>query len=785
MRNIRYTFRMLKRNPLLAWITIPGLAVGLSAVLLLLVYLNHEISYDKHFPNKNRVLRLLNEVEDENSASNSMTYPICLRTSYTDLPGMVPGIQSAVQLYRGWQLHVKMEEEQFPGISGHYTDPEFFTVFGLPLIKGDAQKALVGPGKVVLTKSTAEKIFNTTGCIGKVITVDQEPHTVTGVVADMPYTSHLRFDMLISMESLNIEYLGGLEFFTYYLLQDGVDKNAAGQKIREANDKLMEGWAATFSTETWSHTELLKDIHMYTKADFDLVPKANLMILGIVCIIALFILIIALINYLNLYILHGESRIAEIASRKALGAERSVLASQFFTETGVIGLISLIVAFIITIYMRPFFGKLLQRHLEMTDLLSTSGILSVLTIVILIIAITGSYPAYRLTKISLIHGLKGKSENINRKRTLSAVSVVVQFAITVFLISTVTIITSQVKYLKKQPLGFNPENIVQLDGFNRAIYSNPTAVCNALKRLPFVEDVASSSHAMGGGYSGQGLKKYGDPGAMKSINQYRIQPGFCDLMGIELPEGRPFREDGSDNQAVILNEKAVAMMELENPIGTLVQMNDEPLTVIGVAKDFFYWGHPGEPVEPLMLSAWTPYAQNIYIKYNGVYTPEMQQQVIDVMKQFDPEYIYKQDYLTDIFQRKYHDENRLIRLVTTGAIVAIILSFMGLMALSIMQVHRRTKEVGIRKVMGSSVIEIMLLLMKETLIVVSVAVVIAFVASWWVMHSWLIGFTDHITLHAGYFLVSIIAALLIVLLATGWQTWRAATGNPVKALRYE
>lgn len=784
MRNIRYTFRMLKRNPLLAWITIPGLAVGLSAVLLLLVYLNHEISYDKHFPTKNSVLRLLNEVKEESSAG-TMTYPICLRTCYTDLPEMVPEVETAVQLYRGWQLNVTKEEEQYPGFKGHYTDPEFFAVFGIPLIEGDSKEALKGPKKAVITRTVAETIFQTTDCVGEVITVTEDPYTITGVVEDFPYTSHIRFDVLLSMESLYMDYMGGLEFFSYYKLHEGADSEAAGVKIQEANNKLMEGWAANFNTDTWSHTELLKDIHMYTKADFDLVPKANLLILWIVCVIALFILIIALINYLNLYILHGESRIAEIASRKALGAERSTLASQFFTETGIIGIIALMVAFIITIYMRPFFGKLLQRQLEMSDLLSTTGILSVLAIVILIIAIAGSYPAYRLTKIQLILGLKGKSENINRKRTLSAVSVVIQFAITVFLISTVTIITSQVKYLKKQPLGFNPENIVQLDNFNRTIYDNPIPVCNALKQLPFVNEVASSAHAMGGGFSGQGLKIYGDPGAMKSINQYRIQPGFCDLMEIEIIDGRAFREGGNDTKSVILNEKAVEMMGLENPVGSLVQMREEPLTVIGVAKDFFYWGHPGESIEPLLLSAWSPWSTNIYLKHNGVYTPEMQQQVIEVMKQFDPEFVYHQNYLTDIFQQKYHDENRLIKLVSTGAIVAIILSFMGLMALSVMQVQRRTKEVGIRKVMGSSVIEIMLLLMKETLVVVSIAVVIAFVASWLVMHSWLTGFTDHIPLHPGYFLVSIVAALLIVLLATGWQTWRAATGNPVKALRYE
>ena len=782
MRNIRYTFRMLKRNPLLSWVTIPGLAVALSAVLLLLVYINHEISFDKHFTTKNRVLRLLNDVQEEES---SMVYPICLRTCYDEIPAMVPEVESAVQIFRAWQVDVKNEEIKFSDVPSLYADPEFFTVFGMDLLAGDKNTALKGMRKLVLTETLAKKLFNTTDCLGKVLQVYEQPFTVSGIAKDLPNTTHFQYDMLISLETINPSRYGGLEYFTYFLIREGADINQAAKKIEAANDQLMTNWVEQFNYQLTSVAEVLADVHLHTISAFDMVPKANKTTLNIVIIITLFILLIAVINYLNLYILHGEKRISEIASRKSMGAERSTLAAQFYTETGIIGLIALIIAIIITLYVRPFFGQLLQRELETGDLFTLSGVLMTIGILLFIVVVAGAYPTWYLSKIKLITGLKGKSESVNRKRRLSVISVFLQFAITVFLISSVFIINGQIQYLKNQPLGFQPENVVELRGFSKAVEENPDAVVAALEKLPFVESAGASFHSIGSGYSGQGLKKYGDPGAFLGINQYRVRPGIIPCMQIEMAQGRTFKKDGNDNNSVIINEKAVRMLGLENPVGTLVQMREEPLTIIGVTKDFIYGGHPGEPVEPLILTTWTNLAYALYIRHQGIYTPEMQQQVTNVIKQFDKEYIYNQTYLTDRYASKFKEEKRILKLVSVGAVVAIILSFMGLMALSFMQVNRRTKEVGVRKVMGSSVGEVMFLLMKETLIVVLLAMITAFGTGWYIMTQWLSRFTTHMPLNARYFILSGLAALVIVVLATGWQTWRAATGNPVKALRYE
>lgn len=786
MQNLRFTFRMLKRNPLLVFVTIPGLAIGLSAVLLLTVYLKHELSYDRHFPTKDRVLRLYNKVTEKGQTT---VYGIGLREACTQIPSQVPEVETATQIYGGrqWQVNVKSGDRQFPSLNILYADSGFFDVFGLNLIAGDEKNALAGENQVVLTSSTATKIFNRLDCIGQVVRISDKPFTVTGVVRDLPEETHFTFDLLASLQTWHPDEWGSLEFFTYFLIDKNASPEEAGKKIAAANTKLLKSWGEKFNVKVESGTELLSRIHLHSIVDFDLSPKGSMITIGIVAGIAFFILLIALVNYINLYILHGEKRIAEIASRKSLGANSKSLAGMFYTETGIIGFISLILAVLLTLVVQPYFSALMQFPAGISELLSPAGILLTLAFLAALVLISGAYPTFYLSRINLVNALKGKANQVKRKNGLSVASVLVQFSITVFLISSLVVIQAQVSYLKDIPLGFNPEHVIEISEYSSEMRTKYENIHEELSRLPFVEGVGSSYARMGGGGSGQGIKAYGTTHDYSSIDEYRVQPGFCETMQMELLEGQFFATGERDKMSVILNEAAVKMLGLENPVGTqvLMSMFQEPMEVIGVVKDFYHVAHPGEPIEPLALTAYSDGVSRSYLRIAGDFTLDRYNQVAEILKRYDPEFIFGYSPLDAVYTAKFGNEERVMRLVSTGTFLAILISFVGLMALSLMHVSRRTKEIGIRKVTGSTVAEVMIRLLRQSVILVFISCVIAFGPGYLAMEQWLGNFSDKITLHAGYFLLSGLFALFFALLAVSWQSWKAATRNPVEALRYE
>ncbi|WP_319479945.1 FtsX-like permease family protein [uncultured Draconibacterium sp.] len=782
MKNLRFIFRMFRRNPLLVFVNLPGLAIGLSAVLLLSVYLKHELSYDQHFQTKNNVLRLYNAVSEEGNTTN---YGICLRDAYTEIPSRVPEIRSATQIYRGWGITAEYEKQKFPNLQLLFADKDFFDVFGLELIQGNSSDALQGENNAVITRSTALKIFNRIDCVGEVLNVSEQPATVTGVINDLPNNTHFNFDVLSSMQTVHPENWGGLELYTYFRINDNADLDVVGEKIAAANNEIMKPWGEPFNLTVESGTELLADLHLHTVVDFDLSPKANLTHVFVIAGIAFLVMLIAMVNYINLYVLHGEKRIAEIGSRKSLGATQGTLSRLFFTETTVIGVLAFVLAIGLTALVQPSFAHLMQSQIELSDMFSFSGILLVLAILAVLILVSGAYPSYYLSKINLVNALKGKSTKVKRKSTMSRIAVISQFSISVFLISALVIVFAQVNYLKEVPLGFNPENVIGITNLNNEVRKSASSIVDELSQLAFVEDAACSDHGMGQGSSGQGIKKYGAPGNFKGIDEYRVQPGFAKTMQLELVDGRYFNQSEADKSAVILNQAAAKMLGPDVKVGSLVDMFDEPLTVIAIAKDFYYIDHPGALIGPLVLTNYRNNVNNLYMRTKAGTTSAQLAQIDAVLKSYSPELIISKFQLTDVYANKYTNEERMIKLVTTGAGLAIIISFIGLMALSVLNVNRRRKEIGIRKVIGSTESQVVSELLKETFMLVLIAIAIAFVGSYFTMSQWLQHFVNRVSISPVYFLLSAAFALLIAFMAVGWQSWRAATRNPVEALRYE
>ena len=780
MKNLLFTIRMLKRNPILVYISIPSLAIGLSVVLVLSGYLKYELSYDKHFDTKDRVVRLYSKMTNENSVT---TRALTLREAQPNLQQKVPGIEASCQLYRGGRVDAKLGTDVFPALDLLYADPEFFKVFGLKMAIGESESALNGNNKVVITTSAAKRIFGDMDCTGEVVTISDTEFFVSGVIDDLPQNTHFRFDILASIGTIHPEEFGGIEFFSYFLINKNSDVELTGNAIAAEYDKIAEPWGKRINLIIESGTEPVTKLHLLGKAEYDLSPKASLSSIILIGAITFFILLIALVNFVTLYIFYGEGRLQEIGTRKSIGAKQCQIASLFFTDISIIGFLAFCLAIIVIAIIQPVFSNLMESNFSIADLISPTGLALMLGILVMVILITGGYPYLYLARINEVNLMKGR-KTIS-KNMLPAVAVIVQFVVTVFLINSLLIIKKQNTFLMESPIGLTTENVIAIPGISSPIGESFESIKEEVGRLSFIEDIGASYHLLGRGYSGQGIRKYGDSKPKQWINEIRVKPGFCEGVKFLLKEGRFFDESITDKKSIILNESAVKMLGMENPVGKLVQIHKEPLQIIGVVDDFYYNSHPGEPIDPLVITANPDKISALYFRVKDEFSTSAREEISSIINRYDPDFVVNWLQMDDVYADKFYNEVRVMKLTSTGTILAVFLSFIGLMSLSLVTVMKRTKEIGIRKVMGSSEIEIFRTLICKLLILASGAICVSLVANYIVMSDWLKEFTIRIHLHAGYFCISGAFALLIVLFATGWQSWRASTRNPVEALRYE
>ncbi len=778
-----FVLRIIKRNPFMFITNVIGLGVALTTVIFTLTYIRYELSYDKHFKTKERVVRLYSRVTDNTS---TQVYGISLRQAYTQLPETVPEIESAVQLYGGWQTSVQNKENTIEKVRVFYSDPEIFNVFGLSLRFGNEKTALIGMNNAVITTSVAEKLFNSANCIGKTIESNGQQMIITGVMDEIPKNSHVNFDLLISLSTANPDWFGGLEFQTYYLLKPNIDQQAARTKIANANNGLMQDWAKATNSNVQSGVEPLVDLYLHSAALLYIPNHGSLSQILIVGLIALFVLLTALISYINLFIIQGEKRIAEISTRTIFGATKLSIARLFFLETSIVFLFSSVLAFLITYESMPYISNLLLSKVDLSDLLTVYGMGSIVLVLIILLVITSGYPVLYLSRMRYTLGLRGKISNTGNNNWFSTASVFVQFTVTAFFITCVIIIIAQLGFMHNVPLGFDKNNVTTITGCSSPISNKYESVKNELLKLPFVTAVCGGEHFMGGGCSGQYIRPITEgENNNKAINEYREKPGFGELMKLQLIDGRFFRASMADSQSVILNESAIKLLGLEPKAGQTVFYKWRRVDIIGVVKDFYYLSNPGEPIAPLVIAncyRGTPY---LYIRSVNPLTGSQLMQIKSIFLHFDEDYIFNYSTLADVFDRMYRKENRLARMVSIGGAEVVIISLISLLALTILKISRRTKEIGIRKVNGSSISQVISILLKETLIIVITAILVASVMSYLVMDQWLTDYVQRIHLHLGYFLLSALFVLVIAIVAIIWQAWRAATKNPVEALRYE
>ena len=781
-------FRIIKRDSVSLITNMTGLSFGLAAAILLTVFIQYELSFDKHFKNSERIYRLNSIWTDK---GESLVLPINLRTAYTDIAPQLAGVEKTIQVYQAGRPEVYHGNNRFKDIRLLYSDPGFFELFELKPIYGNLEDALTGINEVVLTEKIARRIFGTDNIVGESIEMEKQSYMVTAVIENIPANTHFQFDILMPMEALpNLERLGGLEFFTYFMLKDGSDHQSVLKIIRDQNSRLLTQRFANYESSIFSSsTEPLERLHLYTEAIKDLTPSGNMKTILIMLTIAIIVMVLALSNFINLCILNGAKRSREIGIRKVNGAERKTLIGQFYLETLVIVTISFLAGIVITMVLIPDFGRIMQRESFISVLTNPSLYFILLAVYLATILISGFYPALLLSRSEVIPLIQGTVNPAGEKKMLLKIVSVFQISITIFLLTTLFGINAQTRYLKHLSPGYNPENIVLIHNLNEQLINHYPALRDRLLNLPGVEQVAASGHFIGLGYSGQGIRKYGDsPSQSKTISEYRILPGLCDLYQFTLKNGR-FFDPGriSDRSGVLLNEAAVQMLGStpEEIVGESVVMWEDPMEVIGVIEDFHYESAAND-IQPLMLTAYSDRIRNIPVRISPqADVMETLDLINSTIKSFDKDYIMIHLFASDIYDDYYKGEERVRNILGAGSILSIIIVVMGIYALVSHNIISRTKEIGIRKVMGGSTRDMMVMIYMSTLQWTVIASLIALPLCWIYLKNWLNDYVARIPLSWWLFVSSILLVFLFETLITLGQTWKAARRNPVDALRYE
>jgi putative ABC transport system permease protein len=792
LRNyIKIAFRNLWRHKSFSLINIVGLAVGMTAFLLIVMYVSFETSYDKFHTKADQVYRLNVDIK---SANDVMKLSVSSAPMGPTLKTDFPEIIESTRIFHGGAI-IKVNNQLFQEDKLFLAEPSIFDVFTFPMVKGDPKTALKDPFSVILTETTAKKYFGSADPMGKTLLMDnQVPVKVTGIAKDVPANSQFKFDVLYSISSLEKRFPGRLEQwgnfgnFTYLLLAKGANPAQLQSKfpaflkrhISEDNRKQGQDYAL--------YLKPLKDAYMDPRGGIEQGSLSNVYIFSVV---ALFILLIAAINFINLTTARATERAKEVGVRKVIGAARNQLTIQFLGESVILCLISFLVAVILVSLLMPMFNQLAGKTIS-EDIFEHGYIFVLLLISLLIGLAAGAYPALALSSFKPVLILKGRFSSSSKGTLLRKGLVVFQFTISIVLIVGTLVVYNQLNYMRNQPLGFEKNQMITLDfnGDNDVLKSYET-IKNEFRSIPNVLAVTISSGIPGGGNANAHSEIENRQGAMQpvNINMYNIDYDFIPTYGMKVVAGRTFSKDyGTDStKAIVINEAAAKMLgyvSSKDAIGKKFSQWGREGNIVGVVKDFHYRSLQ-ENVEPLNMRVNPPDAGTFTMKIAANDIPKTIAAIQDKWKILIPQLPFNYTFVDENFNKQYAGEERFGTLFMYFAVLAIFISCLGLLGLASYSTLQRTREIGIRKVLGASIPGIVNMLSREFLILVVIAAFIAFPLSWYGMNSWLKDFAYKENISWMVFAVAGLLAFMIAITTVSFQAIRAALANPVKSLRSE
>lgn len=801
-------FRNLLKHKFYSIINILGLSIGLVCFLLISLYVTDELSYDSFHTGKESIYRL-----DFTGNINGSEFITALgsapaaKTMVADYPEVLDAVR--LRSTGNWLVKKKGATENINHERVIYADPNFFEFFTFNLIEGDPKTCLDRPNTLVMSQTEATKLFGADNPVGQVVVLDNDQEwEVTGVFEDMPENSHINYTLILTMESreeAKSKFWMSFNFNTYLRLQEGFDPNVLeakfpaliekyiGPEVEKFMQVSLDEFVANGNFAGFYLTPLL-DIHLYSDKLGELAPPGDIKYIYVFTAIALFILILACINFMNLSTARSAGRAKEVGVRKVMGAIKSQLVGQFLTEAFIITTVSILIAYALALVILPQFNVLASKVLTINQLFSPAFIAIIVGVLVAVGFLAGSYPAFYLSKFKPVEVLKGKLNLGLKSGGLRSVLVVLQFSVSIIMIIGTSIVFQQLSYIQNKKLGFDKDQILMVhdpwvmdtkaESFKNEILQNSNVISGTFSSFLPV-NTNSNNNLWFPGTSPNNEESY-------VFSEFYVDHDYIETLGMEIAEGRNFSKDFlSDSTAILLNEAAVRQLGwIEGVGGTLSTydgINDSVFVtthkIIGIVKDF-HFNSLRERIEPLVF---------VLGRSRGFVSFKVKAEDIDKTldyiaskwDEFAPGQPFQYSFLDERFNDMYENEQKLGEIFGVFAFLAIFIACLGLYGLAAFTAEQKTKEIGVRKVLGASIMSIITLLSKEFLKLVAIAFILASLIGGYIMHTWLQDFEYRTELNALVFLMAGFLALVIAWVTMSFQSWNAARVNPAKSLKDE
>ncbi len=787
---LKIALRNIARQKLYSGLNVLGLAIGLAGALLIYMFVQHELSYDRFHKDANLVYRIIQR-QPGNVFMGSDKFAVTPAALAGELKAAFPEMARATT-FSGTPALLSANGRNFYE-TGLWADEAFFEVFDFSMISGNAETVLSSPGGMLLTESMAERLFGNAGnneALGEVLSIDywgdELTFEVTGVVQDPPPNSHLTFEFILPL-SANPSYAADLgykmqnSYLTYFKLLPGGDIAALDEKLPAFVATYLGEEAAKYEY----FTQALADIHLTNDVNFDFGIPGDVRLVYLFSIVGVLILLLACVNYMNLAIARSIRRAGEVGLRQAIGAHKLQITAQFLSEALLMTGCALGLALLLVYVGLPLFSELVDRPLVLDW--SNAGFLQILAaLMILVSLIAGSYPAFYMSRIQPVHALKGGRSRGQNKSALQRFLIVFQYTISISLIAAGFIIYQQIIFIQQKDAGYDRSSIVTIQLQGSDVVNKLDTIREEMRRVPGVIEVASMTHLPINIQSSQRIDSWEgkDVDGSVSIYQANVNESFFDLFGIEMIAGRTFSDlyAGDSTVAIVLNEAAVRALGWA-PDTAIGKVFHDRYQVIGVMKDF-HLHSLHLPIAPLMLRNSSNWHRYLAVRIKQVDIAATTASLAGVFKSFTP-YPVSHQLLSSAYNEMYAADLRLGQTIGYFAFLAILIASMGLFGLAAYGVEQRTKELGVRKVLGASMLGLLALLGREYLLLVGISTVIALPIAYWGSQYWLDGFAYRVEAGPEAFLITTLLIIAVTCLTISYQVVRATSINPVDALRYE
>ena len=795
---MKIAFRSLKKHKGYSFINIFGLAIGMAVCMLIFLWILNELSYDRFHEKADRICRLTLDIE----VGSMLHTPVSLTAAGPALVDDFAEVITAARVDRPRRVSVEYEDRLFQEAGVGFAENAIFDIFTFPFVSGDPNTALEAPNSVVITENMAKKYFDDKDPLGKILRFNNDTDfSVTGVIKDVPPNSHFRFNMLRSFQTLMAEgsvrddMWFDLRFFTYLLLDENADPAQLEQKLPGFIDNHLGDALRAAGGSAQLFIQPLKKIHLYSDFERDISANSDITYVYLFSAIAIFVLLIAGINFINLSTARSATRAQEVGMRKTLGAVRSRLIGQFLGESMIHSFLAMGLAIVLTKMSLPYFNSVIGSELTLNFFQSPWQLATFLGMAVIVGVFAGSYPAFVLSSFPPVKVLKGLLKAGGSHSRFRKILVVFQFSISIALIAGTIIVYKQIIFMKNKELGFNKEHVVVIPRMNDSFRKSYRSIRSELLNLSGVIDVGASDLVPSRGHLiGSFLPEGFADDQVLAMDYMNVDAHYIPTMGMEIINGRNFSEDFATDpdESVLINETAAKKIGWENPVGKRFVFRPPPnsegevfyLSVIGVVRDF-HMQSLRERIEPLIIFYDYDSLLTISVRAASDNIPQTLGLLENKWKELDPNRPFQFLFLDDSFDSLYRQEERLKTITFYFSFLAVLIGCLGLFGMASFTAEQRTKEIGIRKVLGASVPGIVRLLAKEFVLLVIAANLIALPAAYFAMNRWLQSFAYRMDIHPLIFVLAAALSLSIAMITVSYQAMRAAFADPVDSLRYE